>query len=827
MRDLLKSVLAAMFCLGIAAGVVTILVRPELLPGRPGDRASHSGRGATQKAISDRGGAVKPGADPAQPVTFDVILDRFEDGGYETAIQFAAPIRDPASLQELRESVRGRGRRGIAALKAKYERLHFGRRPTGEQRLEQIGLLRSIGFLYMYEGSFLEAASWLEQALEAARDPDLPAAVRLRLMAVLGIVAMRRGEVENCIECVGVSSCIFPIASEAVHRNQAGSREAVRWFTAYLKESPRDLRAIWLLNIASMTLGEYPDKVPSDYRIANKLAHSGGDAGRFENVAVSAGLTAHGPNLAGGSIFDDFNGDSRPDLLTTSLDADLGASFYVNRGDGTFEDRSVSAGLGDQVYALNVTRADYDNDGDLDVLLLRGGWERPLRLSLLRNRGDAAFDDVTFAAGLGEPITTESAAWGDYDDDGRVDLFVCGEYLPPGGQPSRTPRDPRNRCRLYHNEGNGRFRDVAAVAGVLDERCAKGCAWGDYDGDGRLDLFVSNMGQPCRLYHNEEDGTFMDVAPALGVTGADMSFACWFWDFDNDGRLDLYVNDYRARVAEVLASAMGVQIAGASHPRLYRNLGPEGFREVSGELGLDRAMAPMGANFGDEDNDGFLDIYLGTGDMSYEGLDVKLMFRNLEGQGFVEVTAESGTGHLQKGHGVSFADYDDDGDLDLFVELGGATPGDQAYNALFRNPGAGHHWLKVKLVGTRTNRAALGASLRADLVSADGRTRSIRRTIGNNSSFGGNSLVETIGLRDATRVAALSVSWPTSRTTQTFHDLPADQTIEITEGSTAIKVLTRPLKTSEGPYSSSGKGGEEGTKIEHEKDPLKEPGPAP
>ncbi len=120
--------------------------------------------------------------------------------------------------------------------------------------------------------------------------------------------------------------------------------------------------------------------------------------GRFANVASRVGLTVRGPNLAGGSIFDDFNGDGLPDLFTTSLDADLGASLYINRGDGTFEDRSASAGLGDQVYALNVTRADFDNDGDLDVLLLRGAWETPLRLSLLRNKGDGGFDDVTVAS---------------------------------------------------------------------------------------------------------------------------------------------------------------------------------------------------------------------------------------------------------------------------------------------------------------------------------------------------------------------------------------------------------------------------------------------
>jgi hypothetical protein len=237
---------------------------------------------------------------------------------------------------------------------------------------------------------------------------------------------------------------------------------------------------------------------------------------------------------------------------------------------------------------------------------------------------------------------------------------------------------------------------------------------------------------------------------------------------------------------------MGVKMERSSRPRLYRNLGSDGFRDVSQEVGLDRAMAPMGANFGDIDNDGYLDIYLGTGDMSYEGLDVNLLFKNIDGYRFDDATTSSATGHLQKGHGVSFADWDSDGDLDLFVELGGATPGDQAYNVLFQNPGHGRQWLKVKLIGTRTNRAALGAKIRVDLKTADGQTRSIHRTIGNNSSFGGNSLVETIGLLDAKSVALLTVSWPTSRTSQTFRDIPAGQAIEIVEGAANYKVLSSP-----------------------------------
>ncbi len=779
MRTLIRALLIGFLCVAAAFGAVTWL----------------TGRGPATARRTDR---TRPGLAASRspgeregPARFDVIAKEFEDGGFSTASRYTAPIRDPRSLQELREAIRGRGRRGIAALRAKHDALRLDSPPTREQVVERLRLERSIGYLYMYEGKFDEAANWIEGVVRA---PETPAAIRADLTAVLGIIALRRGEIENCLECVGPSSCIFPIDREAVHRNQAGSREAVRWFTAYLNDSPGDLRVIWLLNLAYMTLGEYPEKVPPRDLIPVELFRSKVDVGRFENVATRAGLGARGPNLAGGSIFDDFNGDGRPDLFTTSLDADLGASLFLNRGDGTFEDHSAAAGIGDQVYALNVTRADYDNDGDLDVLLLRGGWENPLRLSLLRNRGDGVFDDVTFASGLGEPIASESAAWGDYDNDGRLDLFVCGEYLAAVGDVSASRPDPRNRCRLYRNRGDGTFVNVAAEAGVVNERCAKGSAWGDYDGDGRLDLFVSNMRQECRLYHNEGGGKFRDVAPELGVTGPSHSFACWFWDYDNDGRLDLYVNDYRARNSEEITSSMGVTLAGASRPRLYRNLGPSGFREVTVDVGLDRALSPMGCNFGDVDGDGYLDIYLGTGTMSYGGLVPNRMFKNGDGLWFDDVTTSSGTGHLQKGHGVSFADFDGDGDLDLFVECGGAAPGDRAYNLLFRNPGHGRHWLKVKLVGTRTNRAAIGARIQATLKDPGGQSRSIYRTIGNNSSFGGNSLVETIGLMDATRVAELAVSWPTSGTTQVFHDVAADQAIVITEGSDSLQA---------GPYASS------------------------
>jgi hypothetical protein len=276
----------------------------------------------------------------------------------------------------------------------------------------------------------------------------------------------------------------------------------------------------------------------------------------------------------------------------------------------------------------------------------------------------------------------------------------------------------------------------------------------------------------------------------MGVTGPRRGFACWFWDFDNDGRLDLYVSDYASALAEYVAASLQVPLKRPSYPCLYRNIGAAGFSDVTRETGLDRVMMPMGCNFADIDNDGFLDLYLGNGRMALESLVPNMMLRSDAGRRFEDVTTSSGTGHLQKGHGISFADWDQDGDLDLFVKAGGAAPGDRAHNALFQNPGHGHHWLKVKLVGTRSNRVALGTRITAVVPGDDGELRSIYRTIGNNGSFGGNTLVESIGLLHATRVAELVVFWPASGTTQTFHDIAADQEIEITEGVESVRALS-------------------------------------
>ena len=205
------------------------------------------------------------------------------------------------------------------------------------------------------------------------------------------------------------------------------------------------------------------------------------------------------------------------------------------------------------------------------------------------------------------------------------------------------------------------------------------------------------------------------------------------------------------------------------------------------EAGLDLVFATMGSNFGDFDNDGLLDLYLGTGDPNLSMLVPNRMFKNVDGRRFAEITASSGTGNLQKGHGVACGDWDRDGNTDIFIEMGGAVPGDQYHNILFQNPGHQNHWLTVKLIGQKTNKPAVG--VRIKVVTAGSDPRTFHRHISSGSSFGANPFQQTIGLGSAERIAVLEIQWPTSHTTQVFHDITADQAIEITEFAEAYRKL--------------------------------------
>ena len=623
------------------------------------------------------------------------------------------------------------------------------------------------------------AAEHYAAALKLGRG-QLPGNLLYENMFQLGIAFMRWGETQNCVARHTSASCIFPIEGSGVHVDQAGSRKAIARFERLLSRFPDKRTPRWLLNIAYMTVGEYPDGVPEPYRIPAKAFRSDETFPRFVDRAPDLGLNAM--NLAGGSIVDDFDGDGWLDIVASTMDSSGPMRFFRGQPDGSFREASDEAGLAGLTGGLNMLSADYDDDGLLDIFVLRGGWRRELGdvpNSLLRNRGDGTFVDVTFEAGLGEVhYPTQTAAWADYDNDGDLDLYVGNE----------TDSQITAPCQLFRNEGDGTFLDVAKTAGVTNDRYTKGVVWGDYDGDRLPDLYVSNMRGANRLYRNGGDGTFTDVAEAAGVSEPLDSFPVWFWDFDNNGVLDLWVSSYVMSTGDVAASALG-QGEGLEVARLYRGDGKR-FEDVARAQGLTRRTVPMGCNFGDLDNDGYLDFYQGTGYPSYEALMPNVMYRNRGGTGFSDVTTAGGFGHLQKGHAVSFADIDYDGDQDVHIAMGGAYPGDAFGNALFENPGFPNNWIKVRLVGRTSNSYGVGARIRCEVGEGEER-RSIYRHVNTGGSFGANPLTQSIGLGRATEIDVLEIYWPTSDLTQIFENVDVNQSIRVTEGEAELERLAR------------------------------------
>ena len=600
---------------------------------------------------------------------------------------------------------------------------------------------------------------------------------RAALLYYLGVASMRLAETENCCAEPSPESCILPFVGPAVHKRTEGAATAMARFEELAVLARGDAywhnTAVWLLNLAALALGNWPEAVAEDLRLPPDRLTADPERGfpRFANVAASVGVDTF--SLSGGVVADDFDGDGRIDLLVSTWDPFEAPRLWLQSEDGSFRERADRAGLEGLGGGLNMVQADYDGDGDVDVLVLRGAWlhERGRHPnSLLRNDG-GRFTDVTFESGLGSVhYPTQTAAFADYDLDGDLDLYIGNESSSRIEAPSQ----------LFRNECEGRFVDVAVTAGVTNLRYAKAVTWGDIDEDGDPDLFVSNLGAANRLYRNEGDGTFVDVASSAGVAEPIQSFPAWFWDFDNDGHLDLFVSSYDTGVGHLAAWHRGEPVD-CGFARLYRGDGRGGFVDVAAEQGLRYPAMPMGANFGDVDGDGWLDMYLGTGDTTYASLMPNVMFVNRGGRGFVDVTLEGGFGHLQKGHGVAFADFDRDGDLDVFEQMGGALRGDGFRDALYENPGFGTSWVELELVGGGANRSAIGARISIDVDGPDGR-RTLHRQVSSGGSFGANPLRLHVGLGRATAITGVEILWPASGLTQSFGALPLRRALRVVEG---------------------------------------------
>jgi len=575
---------------------------------------------------------------------------------------------------------------------------------------------------------------------------------------LLAITHFRHGEETNCLDGHNGESCIMPIRGAGIHRNKNNAEIAINIYKSLLEKNPTDYVYRWLINLAYMVKGDYPDKVPQRWLIPQLTPSDSITFPEFTEIAESAGLDHI--SLAGGSIADDFDGDGLIDIMVSSWGLDNQLHYFKNMGHRGFEDRTESANLTGITGGLNMVHGDYDNDGWVDVFVLRGGWfgeDGNHPNSLLKNNGDGTFTDVTISTNIYSEHPTQTASWGDFNNDGWLDLFIGNE----------STEGSNHISELYQNNGDGTFSDVAQAHNINAIGFIKAVIWGDINNDGFLDLYISRLGEPNLLFQNsgpENNYHFKEISKKSGVTEPLNSFPAWFWDFNNDGWEDIWVSGYDNSSGHVAMDYLGLKHDGES-PRLYQNNKDGTFTDVTKKANLDHPLLTMGSNFGDLNNDGFLDFYAGTGDPDYRSIQPNRMFLNNRGESFDDVTFHGRFGHLQKGHGVSFADFDRDGDLDIHAVMGGAYEGSVYQNALFENPGGwNNHWIGISLRGNKTNKLAVG--VRIEIMLENGTV--IYRTVSSGGSFGGNPFDQMIGLGKNGNIKTINIFWPGSGTTQTF-----------------------------------------------------------
>jgi enediyne biosynthesis protein E4 len=534
--------------------------------------------------------------------------------------------------------------------------------------------------------------------------------------------------------------------------------------------------------------------------------HADGNASsmnvRFTDIGGTAGVNFRQINgasrekhlaetIGSGGLFFDYDNDGWIDILLVdggsladpAIARQARHRLFRNRGNGTFEDVTSSSGIRHLGYGMGACAGDYDNDGRVDLYITNVGPN-----TLYRNAGGGAFTDVTGTARVGSPLWSTGCAFADLDKDGDLDLFVAN-YVSVDGKHNPYCGNARLNTRfychplifeplpsvVYRNEGNGTFSDVSAESGIGAIRGnGLGVVIADYDDDSWPDIFVANDSVPNVLWHRTSAWRYEDLALRAGVAvaidgmaragmGTDAA------DYDGDGRLDLVVTNLDFEMFS-----------------LFRGLGGRLFTYATPESGIGSTTLPFvgfGAVFFDFDNDTFLDVAFANGHMldnpaqfraGASHAQRKLLFRNLGARRFTDVTSSAGPGFALErvGRGLAAGDIDNDGDLDLLVTNNG-----QAAD-LLRNDGTSGHALVVRLIGTQSNRDGIGARLR---LTAAGRTQ-MREVKAGSSYLGQNDLRQHFGLGELTRAERLEVKWPSGRV-DVVEDLPADQIVSIREGS--------------------------------------------
>ena len=523
-------------------------------------------------------------------------------------------------------------------------------------------------------------------------------------------------------------------------------------------------------------------------------------AAQFVDRAAAAGLTQRNVSgtdqsyivegMMGGAAFFDYDRDGDVDLYVANGSSFAGfaagehpANQLYRNDSGRFADVTVATGVGDTSWSMGCAVADYDNDGHTDLYVTNFG-----RNTLYRNLGTGRFADVTTEAGVGDMGWGTGASFGDYDRDGDVDLYVANYVDFSRDYESPIPclwKNVKVYCGpvgllpaadvFYRNNGDGTFSEWTKQAGLQGEKFyGMSALFGDYDNDGWPDLLVADDSTPNLLFRNLRDGRFAEEALMAGVaySGEGVAQGCMgaaWGDYDNDGLFDLFVTNFADE-----------------YNALYRNEGGGFFADVSFVAGIGAAPAELvswGTGFFDYDNDGDRDLFVANGhtypqadlprvNSSYE--QINSLFENRGGR-LVEVSVEAGPGFALRrvGRGTSFADYDGDGDIDLFILNLNGPP------TLLRNDGNhDNHYLLVRTVGTVSNRDGIGARV---IIHADGQTQHAEVQSGG-SYLSHNDLRLHFGLGQTERVDRLEVSWP-SGTVQVLSDIAADQILTVVEPS--------------------------------------------
>jgi tetratricopeptide (TPR) repeat protein len=598
-----------------------------------------------------------------------------------------------------------------------------------------LGLDRSVEILERVVDSAVpysseEAAGYFQLGKALAKRGDFPGSVEMFELALSRPAnAAARGEI---LRETGVS-----------YYRLNNFAESARAFYRAL-ETGINVIDQWLLAVALGDWKDAPVRVPEAMQFAAWPKPADVPGLRFEDIAPRLGLNRKDGN--GTVAWGDYDGDGKPDVFLAGAGTFLGV--YRNEGE-RFREVTAEVGLAKQPSGYSLNLVDYDNDGDLDLYLCLNGWSGPMPNRLFRNTG-GKFADVTGESGAGDPGSGFVSLWGDLDNDGWLDLAIANGVLKDGSVP-----------RIYRNLGNGKFADVTGQAGLREPPGygAIGIALGDYDGDRDLDLFVNGLQEsPNRLYRNEGGMRFVNVAREAGLAAQPPhnGFVAFFTDYNNDARPDLLVTSLAPWPAVIgglrLGFAPGPGNVHADATRLYRNNGNGTFTDVTAAAGLAAPMGVMGAGVADLDNDGYVDFYFGTGDPQLSRLEPNRLFHNNGDGTFTDVTAWTPFARPgRKGHGVAFLDLDDDGDLEMYAQLGGHYPGDHAENAFYRNlAGQRNNWLELDL----------GYAVGAQVVVKAG-PLTVHREVKGGEGFGATNVYrQHFGLGRQAKVDSIEVIWP-------------------------------------------------------------------